>query len=129
MSQDDYSIQAVMNSIDNDRNDYICVSDLYKFMKNYDIDVKHYHMKELLSNYDSDMNGKISLSELGNLIEGLENKNSEYRKILRRKVNKKNVSVSKEKKKVKTQETPAKPNKKPIEPIFYTNIKKGHRNK
>lgn len=68
MSQDDYSIQAVMNSIDNDRNDYICVSDLYKFMKNYDIDVKHYHMKQLLCNYDSDMNGKISLLELGNLI-------------------------------------------------------------
>ena len=69
MSQEDYTIQAVMTSLDNDRNDYICVSDLYKFMKNYDIDVKHFHMKELLGSYDNDMNGKISLSELCNLIE------------------------------------------------------------
>lgn len=83
MSQEDYTIQAVMTSLDNDRNDYICVSDLYKFMKNYDIDVKHFHMKELLGSYDNDMNGKISLSELCNLIEGLENKKSEYRSIIR----------------------------------------------
>ena len=83
MAQDDYSIKAVMNSLDNTSRGWVNVEDLFKFLKNYDVDVTPYHMKELLGNYDSDMNGKITFKELEWIIEGLENKQSPYRKILK----------------------------------------------
>ena len=83
MAQDDYSIKAVMNSLDNVSRGWVNVEDLFKFLKNYDVDITTYHMKELLGNYDSDMNGKITFKELEWIIEGLENKQSPYRKILK----------------------------------------------
>ena len=62
---------------------YVRATSTSSWKINYDIDVKHHHMKELLGSYDNNMNGKISLSELFNLIKGLENSKSEYRTIIR----------------------------------------------
>ena len=62
MKQDDYSIKAVMNSLDLTNRGWILPLDLYNFMKNYDIDVSERKIKELLGNYDYDMNGKITLN-------------------------------------------------------------------
>ena len=39
MKQEDYSIKAVMNSLDLTNRGWILPQDLYNFMKNYDIDV------------------------------------------------------------------------------------------
>ena len=61
MAQDDYSIKAVMNSLDNASKGWANTEDLFKFLKNYDVDVTENHVKELLGNYDADINGKITL--------------------------------------------------------------------
>ena len=79
MKQEDYSIKAVMNSLDAKNRGYIVTDDLYKFMKNYDIDVSERQIKELVGNYDCDMNGKITMNELLWTIEGLENRIHPYR--------------------------------------------------
>ena len=60
MKQDDYSIKAVMNSLDNSNKGWINAEDLYKFLKNYDVDVSISQVKQLLGNYDTDINGKIT---------------------------------------------------------------------
>lgn len=60
-----------MNSLDGLNRGWIVTDDLFKFMKNYDIDVSERQVKELVGNYDSDMNGKITMNELLWIIEGL----------------------------------------------------------
>lgn len=92
MHQSDYSIKAVMNSLDGNNRGYIVTDDLFKFMKNYDIDISERQIKELVGNYDCDLNGKISLNELLWIIEGLENRIHPYRKIIRSYKEKKAVS-------------------------------------
>lgn len=89
--QEDYSIKAVMNSLDGNNHGWIVTEDLYKFMKNYDIDVTEKHMKELLGHYDCDMNGKISMEELTWVIEGFENRDHPYRKIIQHYQKRKNL--------------------------------------
>lgn len=44
------------------------MDDLYKFIKNYDIDVSKANVCALLNVYDNDMNGKISIEELDWLV-------------------------------------------------------------
>lgn len=61
MDQDDYTIKAVMNCLDVQNRGWITVDDLYKFMKNYDIDVNVGAVYGLLGIYDTNMNGKISM--------------------------------------------------------------------
>lgn len=39
MDQHDYSIKAVMNCLDVEGRGWISTNDLYKFMRNFDIDV------------------------------------------------------------------------------------------
>lgn len=61
MDQDDYTIKAVMNCLDVQNRGWITVDDLYKFMKNYDIDINVGAVYGLLGIYDTNMNGKISM--------------------------------------------------------------------
>ena len=60
-----------MNCLDVDARGWISVDDLYKFMKNYDVDVSLSNVCGLLGISDNDRNGKISMAELQWLVEGL----------------------------------------------------------
>lgn len=71
MDQEDYTLKAVMNCLDVQARGWISADDLYKFMKNYDVDVSLSNVCGLLGISDNDRNGKISMAELQWLVEGL----------------------------------------------------------
>ena len=68
MYQQDYTLKAVMNCLDVESRGWITVADLYKFLKNFDIDVLPGNVCQMLGVYDKDINGKITMKELQILV-------------------------------------------------------------
>lgn len=71
MDQKDYTLKAVMNCLDVEGRGWITTGDLYKFLRNFDVQVSGSSVCAMLGVYDNDMNGKIEIKELEWLIEGL----------------------------------------------------------
>lgn len=59
MDQEDYTIKAIMNCLDVEARGWITTGDVYKFLRNFDVDVNPSQVCEMLGIYDHDLNGKI----------------------------------------------------------------------
>lgn len=59
MDQEDYTIKAIMNCLDVEARGWITTGDVYKFLRNFDVDVNPSQACEMLGIYDHDLNGKI----------------------------------------------------------------------
>ncbi len=61
-----------MTSLDVDRHGFVSASDLYKFLRGEGVEVSNEETELLIEIYDSDLNGKLEMSELQWAIEGFE---------------------------------------------------------
>lgn len=68
MDQEDYTIKAVMNCLDVEARGWVTTGDIYKFLKNYDVEVTMGKVCGIVGVYDCDMNGKINMREMQILV-------------------------------------------------------------
>lgn len=67
----DYSIQGVVLAIDNSRHDWVTGEDVFKFMKNYGVNVTLRQVEKLIEVLNFKMDGKLTEEQLKWTVEGL----------------------------------------------------------
>jgi Ca2+-binding EF-hand superfamily protein len=60
----------VLSTIDGNGHEWICCEDLFKFMKNYQLEVNLRQVEKLVEVINSTLNGKITEEQLRWIVEG-----------------------------------------------------------